>query len=143
MIFSQTRTGGACGAVIHGLDLSSPLSPEIVGELRQAWLAHQVLVFPEQNLTDDDLERFSFCFGSFAGDPCIPPMEGRNIIELRRRADETTKIFADAWQTREDFQYHHQWQEGMVVMWDNRSVLHKANGGYEGHERVLHRTVVA
>jgi len=47
------------------------------------------------------------------------------------------------WQTRPEFQYSHQWQPGMVVMWDNRSVLHKANGGYEGYERKLHRTVVA
>ncbi|HIZ50102.1 MAG TPA: TauD/TfdA family dioxygenase [Candidatus Pseudomonas excrementavium] len=31
----------------------------------------------------------------------------------------------------------------MLVMWDNRSVLHKANGGYEGYERVLHRTVIS
>lgn len=60
-------------------------------------------------------------------------------------ADEEQTLLADLynWQTREAFQYHHRWQPNMLVMWDNRSVLHKANGGYEGHERVLHRTVVA
>jgi taurine dioxygenase len=31
----------------------------------------------------------------------------------------------------------------MLIMWDNRSVLHRATGGYEGHERLLHRTTVA
>jgi len=31
----------------------------------------------------------------------------------------------------------------MLVMWDNRSVLHMATGGYDGHERLLHRTTVA
>lgn len=47
------------------------------------------------------------------------------------------------WQTREEFQYTHQWQEGMFVMWDNRSVLHRAYGGYDGYDRVLHRITVA
>jgi taurine dioxygenase len=27
-------------------------------------------------------------------------------------------------------------------MWDNRTVLHKANGGYDGHDRLLHRTTI-
>ncbi|MDX1735646.1 MAG: TauD/TfdA family dioxygenase, partial [Halioglobus sp.] len=44
------------------------------------------------------------------------------------------------WQTREEFQYTHEWQPHMLVMWDIRSVLHRAYGGYEGHDRILHRT---
>lgn len=47
-----------------------------------------------------------------------------------------------AWQTRDEFQYQHKWEEGMFVIWDNRSVLHKANGGYDGYDRELHRTTV-
>jgi taurine dioxygenase len=47
------------------------------------------------------------------------------------------------WQSREAFQYRHKWQPGMLVMWDNRSVLHAATGGYDGHDRVLHRTTIA
>lgn len=47
------------------------------------------------------------------------------------------------WQTREEFQYIHQWQPNMLVMWDNRSVLHRAFGGYEGYDRILHRTTIA
>jgi taurine dioxygenase len=46
------------------------------------------------------------------------------------------------WQTRDEFVYCHVWEPDMLVMWDNRSVLHKATGGYEGHERVLHRTTI-
>lgn len=278
MAIHITPAQGACGAFIEGLDLRQSLTAETIHTLRQAWLQHHVLVFPDQQIDDDDLERFSRYFGEFAGDPYIASMPGReNVIELRRAADETTPIFADAWhtdwsfgatppaatvlygitipphggntdfinqhkalqampvdlrqrlegkmalhsaklayapdgmygqqdkdrgrgftiltddsayqvqphplirrhpetgeealfgcfgyivgiegvspeeeqqlltdlyhwQTREEFQYHHQWQPGMLVMWDNRSVLHKANGGYEGYERVLHRTVIA
>ncbi len=47
------------------------------------------------------------------------------------------------WQGRDEFVYRHKWQPNMVVMWDNRSVLHKATGGYEGHRRELHRTTIA
>lgn len=45
-------------------------------------------------------------------------------------------------QTREEYIYRHTWQPNMLVLWDNRSVLHRATGGYEGHERLLHRTTV-
>ena len=48
-----------------------------------------------------------------------------------------------AWQTREEFIYMHRWQENMLVMWDNRSVLHRAHGGYDGYDRLLHRTTIA
>lgn len=47
-----------------------------------------------------------------------------------------------AWQTREEFVFTQQWEEGMLVMWDNRCLLHRATGGYEGHDRLLHRTTI-
>ena len=46
------------------------------------------------------------------------------------------------WQTRDEFQYRHRWEPDMLVMWDNRCVLHRATGGYEGHERLLHRITI-
>ena len=30
----------------------------------------------------------------------------------------------------------------MLVIWDNRSVMHRANGGYDGYDRELHRTTI-
>ncbi|MHA7817513.1 MAG: TauD/TfdA dioxygenase family protein [Pseudohaliea sp.] len=47
------------------------------------------------------------------------------------------------WQTREAVQYRHEWEPGTLLLWDNRSVLHRATGGYEGHDRLLHRTTIA
>ena len=41
------------------------------------------------------------------------------------------------------FVYKHRWEEQMLIMWDNRSVMHCAQGGYAGHRRVMHRTTVA
>jgi taurine dioxygenase len=46
-------------------------------------------------------------------------------------------------QVREDFIYRHRWSAGMLLMWDNRCVVHAATGGYQGHARLLHRITVA
>ena len=58
--------------------------------------------------------------------------------------DEAGEILREVyeWQTRDEFVYRHRWEPQMLVMWDNRSVLHRATGGYEGHERLLHRTSI-
>jgi taurine dioxygenase len=37
--------------------------------------------------------------------------------------------------TGERFQYRHRWQPGDLVMWDNRCLLHKANGDYDMNQR--------
>ncbi|MEH6661523.1 MAG: TauD/TfdA family dioxygenase [Parasphingorhabdus sp.] len=47
------------------------------------------------------------------------------------------------WQSRDEFIYRHKWQPDMLILWDNRSVLHCATGGYDGHDRLLHRTTIA
>lgn len=47
------------------------------------------------------------------------------------------------WQAREEFVYRHKWEPDMLILWDNRSVLHKATGGYDGYRRELHRTTIA
>ena len=47
------------------------------------------------------------------------------------------------YQTQEQFLYRHQWQPNMLVMWDNRALLHAATGGYDGYDRLLHRITIA
>lgn len=275
MSLEITPSGEACGASIRGVDLSRPLDADTVGAIRAAWLEHHVLAFPDQSLSDDDLERFTLYFGPFGEDPYIAPIPGRDhIIAVKREADETGPIFAETWhsdwsfqahppagtclyaitippvggdtlfanqhkalddmpadlrnrlegklavhsarggyareglygdgdegrsmdirpsddaqatqlhpiirrhpetgreglfstagyiiaidglpeeesaellgemyrwQTRPEFQYRHKWDEGTLLTWDNRSVLHMATGGYQGHARLLHRTTI-
>ena len=265
----------ACGAEVRGIDLAQELSKSQIAELREHWVAHKVLSFPDQNMSDDDLERFTLYFGPFGDDPFIAPIPGRDhIIAVQRSAEDTGPVFAEAWhtdwsfqekppagtclygitiptsggdtlfanqvkalaempdalrakldgkmaihsakrayardglygqknargsmdirpaddandtfvhpiirthpetgedaifgsvgyilgfedmteedsmallvelyqwQTRHDFQYRHKWSENMLVMWDNRSVLHMATGGYSGQARLLHRTTI-
>lgn len=277
MSIEVVPSGEACGATVRGVDLSGPLAAEVVAELRAAWLEHHVLSFPEQQMDDDDLERFTGCFGPFGDDPFIAPIPGReHVIAISRRAEETAPLFAEnwhsdwsfqarppagtcllgivipptggdtlfanqhaaleamprslrervegrtavhsarggyapsglygeadrhsdrsmdirpseaatatqlhplvrahpetgrlglfgcigyivaiegmdddaardlliellGWQTRDEFVHRHRWAPGTLVMWDNRSVLHRATGGYDGHDRLLHRTTI-
>jgi len=61
---------------------------------------------------------------------------------LEEKESEELLLELHAWQTQEKFIYRHKWQENMLLMWDNRSVLHSATGGYEGQARYLHRTTI-
>ncbi len=72
------------------------------------------------------------CLGYIIGIDGMPDDEARDLlVELYQH------------QTRDELQYRHRWEPDMLVMWDNRSVLHRATGGYDGHERLLHRTTIA
>lgn len=271
-------SGQACGATITGVDFSAPVERPTIDAIRAAWLDHHVLAFPDQQLTDTDLERITRYFGQFGSEPYFGTIDGSDhVVALTRHADEKAPVFAESWhsdwsfqpqppigtllyslvippvggdtsfvnqqlalarmpaalrkklegrialhsaaagyapdgmygeadkaagrsmkirfsedardihphrfirrhpesgretllgclgyivgiegmndaeageilvelynwQIREEFQYTHRWQEGMLVMWDNRSVLHRANGGYDGYDRELHRTTIA
>jgi len=271
-------SGQACGAAVTGVDLSRALDAATIRALRTAWMEHHVLAFPEQTLSDDNLERIVQHFGVFGSEPYFMPIAGsEHVVALTRKADEKAPLFAEnwhsdwsfleqppigtclyslvippvggetgftnqqkalaemppdlrarlegrialhsagaayapdgmygasdkaagrsmairfsedarevrghpfisrhpesgrdtllgclgyimgvegmddheafelllelhAWQTREEFQYTHKWQQNMFVIWDNRSVLHRAYGGYDGYDRVLHRITVA
>jgi len=45
--------------------------------------------------------------------------------------------------TQKEHQYRHQWRPGDVTMWDNRCLLHKANGDYDmSQTRYLYRVML-
>ena len=45
--------------------------------------------------------------------------------------------------TRPDFEYRHRWRVGDMVLWDNRCLLHKANGDYDMSQvRYLYRVML-
>jgi len=272
------NTEASFGAFVTGVDLTRELSSDLVAELRSLWLKHKVLVFPEQQMNDSDLERFSLYFGEFGEDPFLGHIDGhQNIAAIQRNADETTPIFAEnlhsdwsfldvppagtclfgitippmggntvfadqvaayenlpdnlrdkadslvaihsaekgyapdgkfgasdqakgrsmkiitndsarrqtehpfvrthhetgqkalfssaayiqgfvgfdrqesqelldmfyEYQSAKQVLYSHKWSADMLVIWDNRSLLHAATGGYDGYDRLLHRTTIA
>lgn len=67
------------------------------------------------------------------------------IIGIEGMSDEESwplLIELQEWQGREEFIYRHKWSPNSLLMWDNRSVLHRATGGYQGYDRLLHRTTI-
>jgi len=71
------------------------------------------------------------CFGYIIGIDGMDDEEARPLLG---------ELYAH--QSQEAFVYRHVWEPDMLVMWDNRSVLHRATGGYDGHHRLLHRTTI-
>ncbi len=277
MTMSVQPTDANCGAVVTGIDLREDLSADLVADLRAHWVEHKLLIFPDQSLSDEDLERFTLYFGAFGEDPFFGHIEGHeHVAAIQRDADEKTPIFAEFFhtdwsflevppagtvlygitipphggntrfadqvaayerlpddlrdaadqlvaihsaelgyapdglygesdqegrsmqiipnetarekrehpfvrihretgkkslysspayiqgfaglpkeesdalmmqfyvhQTADELVYSHKWEKDMLVMWDNRSLLHSASGGYDGYDRLLHRTTIA
>ena len=278
MPLTVTPSQAPCGASITGVDLTQAVSEDLIAEIRDHWLEHKVVAFPNQPLTPEHLERVSQYFGEIGEDPFFGHIDGYpNICAIQRKADETTSIFAEnfhsdwsfmaippagtmlfgitipphggdtlfadqvkafeempdalrtrvehltaihsaalgyapdgaygdedqssgrsmtikpsekaretcthplirthretrkkalfssaayiqsfadmaleeaqnllmelyVYQTQEQFLYRHKWQANMLVMWDNRALLHAATGGYDGHDRLLHRITIA
>ena len=83
------------------------------------------------------------------------PVTGKKALYLSPRftigieglAQEQADALLDelfAHQIRPEFVYRHRWCDGDLVMWDNRSVIHRATGGFSYPDvRTMHRTVVA
>ena len=70
---SVTPLTAAIGAEISGVDLRRPLADETVAAVREALLAHLVVFFREQPLSDDEHLAFATRFGPLS----VPPLATR------------------------------------------------------------------
>jgi taurine dioxygenase len=71
-------TGSALGAEVQGVDLRA-LDADTFAAIHQAWLDHQVLLFRDQRLADDELVAFSRRFGDL--DEAPVQETGRRFVE--------------------------------------------------------------
>ena len=73
----------------------------------------------------------------------VNPVYTIGIVDMSEQESERLlqRLFAHC--LNDDLVYEHRWSANMLTMWDNRSVQHCAQGGYDGHRRLLHRTTVA
>jgi taurine dioxygenase len=73
----------------------------------------------------------------------VSPVYTVGIADLTPEEAKAILAFLFAHLTQEQFIYRHRWREQMLLMWDNRCTMHFAEGGYDGHLRLMHRTTVA
>jgi len=73
----------------------------------------------------------------------VSPVYTVGIEGMTPKESQAILGFLFAHMTQEEFIYRHRWREKMLLMWDNRCTMHFAEGGYDGHLRVMHRTTVA
>ena len=63
------RVGVFLGASVSNIDLSKPVPESAAAILKQAHAEHGVLVFPDQQISSDDLKRFGRLFGDLTVHP--------------------------------------------------------------------------
>ena len=74
---------GSVGAVVRGVDLSEQLDESMVSDIRQAFLAHHVLFFSDQDLSPEAQMRVGRYFGDLDTHPFVEGMESHpEVIEV-------------------------------------------------------------
>jgi taurine dioxygenase len=81
------------------------------------------------------------------------PETGRRALYLGRRRNayisglplaESEALLDELWQyaTRDEFTWAHRWQDGDLVLWDNRCTMHRRDSFDPQSRRILHRTQI-
>jgi taurine dioxygenase len=93
------RLAGSCGAIVRGIDVSRPQSPEEIETILQLLDEHLVVAFPDQAMDLDRLEAFTDELGGRDVTPYVKPVDGRPYVirVIKEPGDELN--FANAWHT--------------------------------------------
>jgi taurine dioxygenase len=84
---------------------------------------------------------------------CIHPVTGVPSLYLGRRRNsyvegyspaESEALLDEVWKaaTRPEFSYEHKWRVGDLLLWDNRSTMHRRDPFDPKSRRVMHRTQI-
>jgi len=88
---------GACGAEIHGVDLSHELDDAIFDAIKQAFLDYQVIFFRDQNITEEQHKAFGRRFGKLNIHPRYKTLDGHPEIFPIRKDPENPRIIGEHW----------------------------------------------
>ena len=91
------------GTVVHGIDLSAPLAPEVVAFLRQLWLDRRVIFFRNQSLSPETLIAAGRRFGPLNVHPIYKPLPGHpEILPVVKEAGDAMNI-GNSWHSDVSF----------------------------------------
>jgi len=93
------RIAGACGAIVRGVDLRVPQTPEQTAELTALLDEHLMVALPDQFLDLDQLERATDELGGRDVTPYVKPVEGRPYVIRVIKEPQDELNFANAWHT--------------------------------------------
>jgi len=100
---STQRFAGALGAEVVGVDLSQPLSDDVLAEIRAALLDNQVIVFRNQTLTPEQQLAFARRWGEIHLHPFMQGMPDYPEILEVIKTPEDKKNFGGSWHTDQMF----------------------------------------
>lgn len=89
--------GGACGAEIFGVQISSSISNDAINEIKLAFLDHLVIFFRDQTINPQGLKAFGKHFGSFHIHPFVGSLEDHPEIMIVVKNPEDKYNFSGTW----------------------------------------------
>ena len=99
------NNNSSLGIEILDFDYNDIFDKKRIEELRNQWLKYSIIIFKNLELNHQQLEKFSLAFGDFGDDPYIHPIVGhKNIIEVKREANEKAQPFGGSWHSDWSFQ---------------------------------------
>lgn len=140
-----------CG-MYHAYDsLPDPLRRRIEGRLLKHDGTYNSGGFLRQGVTAVDDPMISP--GAWHPIVCTHPETKRRALYLGRRRNaliqglplaESEELLDELWSiaTREEFTWHNEWQVGDLVLWDNRSTMHRRDPFDPNARRIMHRTQI-
>ena len=121
---------------LHGLTIKNDASRTSAGELRPGY--PEIIDIPS-------------CPGPSHPIIRTHPETGHNCLYLGRRPNayvnglslkESESLLDELWahSTRPELTWHHKWQVGDLLIWDNRCTMHHRDPFDANHRRILHKT---
>ncbi|HSG02075.1 MAG TPA: TauD/TfdA family dioxygenase, partial [Vicinamibacterales bacterium] len=87
----------AVGAEIRGVDLGRPLDADTCRAIHDAFIAHQVIFFRDQDLSVERHKAFGAMFGELAVHPNDPGLEGHPEVMIIRADERSKRVAGERW----------------------------------------------